>query len=257
MSNYETARAARQASYRQMSEIAQRNHVPTPSINEIKGPSAELLVLAGQEFSRRASRRADNFAARSSEVCFDMAAKLRRFGSYASERQAAYAEKLVVWSGARELCIDRAAEEGPCTPPKAPAELIVHVPAPKPEREKFPQVCDTVNLNKFARFSVGRLTIVLKNDGSLLFVKWGSTVIGRIEPISGEFIPKNYVPIPKSEVELALAALREVEKDPLQAARENGIRTGRCSCCSRALTDPVSVSYGIGPICRARGWGVA
>jgi hypothetical protein len=44
-------------------------------------------------------------------------------------------------------------------------------------------------------------------------------------------------------------AVREIEADPLAAAKETGLLTGRCSCCGRELTDPASIEIGIGPIC--------
>lgn len=40
--------------------------------------------------------------------------------------------------------------------------------------------------------------------------------------------------------------------DPLSAARTHGQDTGRCACCGRLLTDPVSVMQSIGPICLRR-----
>lgn len=50
-------------------------------------------------------------------------------------------------------------------------------------------------------------------------------------------------------------AILNVAQDPANAARTSGLSTGICSCCSRTLTDPVSVSRGIGPICEQRfGW---
>lgn len=41
-------------------------------------------------------------------------------------------------------------------------------------------------------------------------------------------------------------------QDPLAAAVAYGKRTGACSICGRTLSDPVSVSSGIGPICAAK-----
>jgi hypothetical protein len=37
--------------------------------------------------------------------------------------------------------------------------------------------------------------------------------------------------------------------DPLAAAVAYGRATGTCSCCGRALSDPISVARGIGPVC--------
>lgn len=45
------------------------------------------------------------------------------------------------------------------------------------------------------------------------------------------------------------AAIVATMADPLAAAVAFGKRTGRCCCCGRELTDPVSVANGIGPIC--------
>jgi hypothetical protein len=40
--------------------------------------------------------------------------------------------------------------------------------------------------------------------------------------------------------------------DPIEAAIAYGRKTGICACCGRELTDPVSISQGIGPICASR-----
>jgi hypothetical protein len=52
-----------------------------------------------------------------------------------------------------------------------------------------------------------------------------------------------------------LEALREIEAAPGEAAVKWGKMTGRCSCCGRTLSDPVSIERGIGPIC-AETWGI-
>jgi hypothetical protein len=49
--------------------------------------------------------------------------------------------------------------------------------------------------------------------------------------------------------------LREIEAAPGEAAVKWGKMTGRCSCCGRTLSDPVSIERGIGPIC-AETWGI-
>lgn len=46
-----------------------------------------------------------------------------------------------------------------------------------------------------------------------------------------------------------VAALTAIAADPLQAARDSGKLTGRCACCGKELSDPVSIQGGIGPIC--------
>lgn len=49
--------------------------------------------------------------------------------------------------------------------------------------------------------------------------------------------------------------LTEVAADPLGQAKLFGVQTGKCSCCGRELTDPVSIANGIGPICEEK-WGL-
>jgi hypothetical protein len=45
------------------------------------------------------------------------------------------------------------------------------------------------------------------------------------------------------------AAILAVCADPKKAAEAFGQETGRCSCCGRELTDPVSIANNIGPVC--------
>jgi len=47
-------------------------------------------------------------------------------------------------------------------------------------------------------------------------------------------------------------AIVEVCSDPEKAAKAFGQETGRCSCCGRELTDPVSIANAIGPVCAER-----
>lgn len=49
-------------------------------------------------------------------------------------------------------------------------------------------------------------------------------------------------------------AVLEIARDPFNAARLYGQRTGNCSCCGRELTNKASIDLGIGPIC-AEKWG--
>jgi len=50
----------------------------------------------------------------------------------------------------------------------------------------------------------------------------------------------------------ALSALCAISCDPAGAIATHGRTTGWCSCCSRALRDPASVSRGYGPTCAKR-----
>lgn len=49
-------------------------------------------------------------------------------------------------------------------------------------------------------------------------------------------------------------AVLEIARDPFEAARLYGQRTGSCSCCGRELTNKASIDLGIGPICASK-WG--
>jgi hypothetical protein len=155
-----------------------------------------------------------------------------RYGSF-TDRQRPHAERL-------------AAYQRPELAPQAPE---------KPQATRCPNICSKVNLNGFSRFTVGKLALSLKNDGSLIWVKWDGRIAGSIDSATCEYRQtRRYL----ADYALAacLEALLAVEADPLAAARENGVKTGRCSCCGRPLTDPVSIGYGIGPICRTRGFGI-
>jgi len=46
--------------------------------------------------------------------------------------------------------------------------------------------------------------------------------------------------------------LVEFLRRPSEHAKMHGVKTGRCSCCRRKLTDPISVENGIGPVCGRR-----
>lgn len=52
-----------------------------------------------------------------------------------------------------------------------------------------------------------------------------------------------------------ISILEDAAENPSKAAALYGRETGECSCCGRELTDPRSISLGIGPICaRKFGW---
>ena len=58
--------------------------------------------------------------------------------------------------------------------------------------------------------------------------------------------------------EYAPGAVRRLSEDTmmtLEEARDYGVRYGVCAACGRTLTNPESIEYGIGPICRTRYWG--
>ena len=58
--------------------------------------------------------------------------------------------------------------------------------------------------------------------------------------------------------EYAPGAVRRLSEDTmmtLDEARDYGVRYGVCAACGRTLTNPESIEYGIGPVCRTRYWG--
>jgi hypothetical protein len=160
-----------------------------------------------------------------------------RFGSF-TERQRPYAQKFAALTA-------------------TPSEPVWSHPAtvqpPVVTYYVMPNICGLVNLDKFARLTVGKLQLSLKNDGSAIWVKWDSMLAGVIDTATGGFraIRRD---IRSEETHTAvLKALLDLEANPERTIREDGIRTGRCACCSRPLTDPVSIEFGIGPVCRTRG----
>ena len=118
----------------------------------------------------------------------------------------------------------------------------------------YPNLCALVNLDKFARFTVGEMKLTLKNDGSAIWVKYQDTLCGVIDTYA-----KTLRPLVRglsiAQLDTARQLLDHLEADPASAAKADGIMTGRCSCCGRPLTDPTSIAIGIGPICLDKaGW---
>ena len=105
---------------------------------------------------------------------------------------------------------------------------------------------------KYPKLIVGQFTFTRATDHSKnpghLYLKSGSTYLGKINP-QGEFFKS------RECTDEQVAELVKIGDDVLAAAKLHGLQTGRCSCCSRELTNPLSVELGIGPICRER-WGM-
>jgi hypothetical protein len=85
-----------------------------------------------------------------------------------------------------------------------------------------------------------------RNAGSI-YVKHDGEYAGRIS--GGRFMAT------AAASATTLPLLLELAADPSGVARMHGRRTGNCCCCGRELTDPESISSGIGPICADR-WGL-
>lgn len=82
-----------------------------------------------------------------------------------------------------------------------------------------------------------------RNAGAL-YVQYKGEYAGKI--VSGKYQATSAAPADTIE------KINEIAADPLGVAQMYGKQTGRCCCCSRELTDPVSIERGIGPICEAK-----
>lgn len=95
---------------------------------------------------------------------------------------------------------------------------------------------------RYGDLSIRRAPNTGANQGHL-YVFWGESYRGKITP-NGTFKGYRQPGLEK--------ALEEVAVDPIGAALKYGRETGKCSCCGRSLSDPVSVFGGIGPVCLGR-----
>lgn len=200
--------------------------------NPVEGPDAPLAAALRAALP--------NMAPNDQSFATSLLSGYARFGSF-TDRQRPYAEKLATRARPVEAPVD----------PEPRTEPTVG----QPVCTLCPNICSKVNLNGFSRFTVDKLQLSLKNDGSCIWVKWDGRIVGVIDTATFAFrTTRRYAT--QYAIDQATIQLERVEKDPLAAARENGVLTGRCSCCGRPLTDPTSIEYGIGPICRERGFGV-
>lgn len=86
-----------------------------------------------------------------------------------------------------------------------------------------------------------------KNVGAIYVKGEEDLYLGKV--LGGKFL-KSYDCTPEMEIEVL-----KVLADPAQAAIAYGKEFGSCSVCGRELSDPISVSKGIGPICEGRFFG--
>lgn len=101
---------------------------------------------------------------------------------------------------------------------------------------------------RFEGFTVTMAGASSKNAGGL-YLKDGGVYLGKIVDgkLTASWEAKNVAGL--------LDRIAAAMVDPVEAARAYGKRSGRCSCCGRTLTDPVSVANGIGPICESNFFG--
>lgn len=200
--------------------------VTTPAAVQPRGVDPVIAEMANEleQAGARWLKRHDQFADGKADACFDMARKLEHFGSFASERQAEYARKLIEWSKPRQPAA------------QAPAEQPRHLPLPK----LF------ALMQRLAKLEIGAITIARKNGDSLCWIKLHNVdgVVGKITEGGVLTIFARCPDAPNLH-----SSLLSIEEDPEAAAARHGKASGRCSVCSRDLTDPESIERGIGPIC--------
>lgn len=99
-------------------------------------PRLHPMVAVLEQAAARFDARRDSFAQGKGATCRDIAAKLQRFGSFASDRQAEFAAKLVEWSKPRDWNAAASRQDAPGSTIAAPA---APTPAPRPvvRLEKF------------------------------------------------------------------------------------------------------------------------
>lgn len=97
----------------------------------------------------------------------------------------------------------------------------------------------------------GDLVFSLAKDESAhpggVYVSQGGRYLGVIK--NGIFRPayrSGYVVIDDNTKSL----IQQVMNDPYTEAKVYGQQTGSCACCGKQLTDPESVTLGIGPVCK-------
>lgn len=85
-----------------------------------------------------------------------------------------------------------------------------------------------------------------KNPGAIYV-----TTSGTEREYMGKIVDATFFPV-KACGDAARAEIVATASAPKEAAIAYGKKTGRCACCGRDLSDPVSVEMGIGPICASK-----
>ena len=167
----------------------------------------------------RFAARTDSFAAGKADVCRDLAAKLARYGTFVSPKQAEFAAKLVSWSIPRVM------------------------PAAAAKFERIQQIVREKNLS----LHLGVCKVVAFQSGVIGVVTpmFGGGTFGVIDA-DGSFRRFSRC------TDEVFAVLQDVERRGLDAVQEIGRATGRCVVCSRMLTNEDSIAAGIGPVCAER-----
>lgn len=160
------------------------------------------------------------------ETCEDIAAKLERYGSFASERQEAFARNLIAWSK-----------------PQQAGQQAAHAPL------QLPRIAAALEGAK--RITVGALTFNRSSRSGDIWFTCSDVLIGKLD---GSVLKIFKARAEQAQVDLPAVrtAVLQIEADPRAAVIEHGKRTGICGICGRELTDPASIALGIGPVCAER-----
>lgn len=180
-------------------------------------PVADKLAAAALIYDKRT----DGFAQGKAQICRDMAAKLVRYGDFASEKQARFADKLIAWAQPRDN-------------------------GPQPTGIPVPKLFSV--MQKHATFYAGDLKLARRNQDTLVWVMWKGQCVGKLEGgVQALFAGRL-----RDDLGAVRSQLAQFEADPLKAAQEFGRLSGVCCSCGRDLTDPDSIAAGIGPVCARR-----
>lgn len=198
-------------------------------------PANAEAILAQSQLRTAATRYEAVGNVRKSETCYDIANKLERFGSFASDAQKGFALALV-----------REAPGADPLPPEAGGPLLTSaVPQARGSSMAVLKLFDV--MQKHATLHAGDLKISRKNQDSMCWLIWAGQTVGKIE--NGIAVVWNKA---GAALDAIMVLLAEFDLDPLAAAMKHGKLSGRCCSCGRDLTDPASIEAGIGPICAAK-----
>jgi len=205
--------------------VGDNGHAGVPGTEH---PMLIELIEAAKRFEQREyANPADTFVAGKAAICRDMADKLAKFESFASAKQQAFAEKLVLWSKPRAAALVPAGEAG---------EWGRNVP-------KLFAV-----MQEHAHLHVAPLKLSRRNQDSLVWIMYNNACVGKIEAARAQVWVRKAEAAGTTSLKV-LALIEEFEADPLAAAKRYGKLAKRCCSCGLDLTHPDSIAAGIGPIC--------
>jgi hypothetical protein len=202
----------------------------TPLTVSIREGRADTLSPSATDLRKAAAAYREAGKNNSADTCEDIAAKIARFGSYASAKQQDFARSLVG---------NATAVKSPFAPPVAEA---LRVPSLFEVMQRLADV--TLPTLKIARKNQDSLCWLIDNNGD-------DTCIGKIENGTVTLFAGRMARIGVKAADV-LALLRQIEADPIKAIADAGRASGRCAICSRDLTDEESIARGIGPVCAGK-----